>query len=342
MRALRIHAHGGPEVLAVDEVPRPSPRDGELLIKVLAASINHLDLWVRRGMPGFPVPFPRTLGCDGVGEIAELGAGVSGLRVGQRVVLEPGYSSGKSPEDLRGDDHQAPDYGIRGEHTDGFHAEYVVLPSRYVFPLPEGVDPVQGAAAPLVFLTAWGMLVTRAKLQAGESVLVLGGASGVGSAGIQIAKSLGARVIATGGSERKLEIARALGADAAVDHSREGWDKEVKKLTDGRGCDVVFEHVGPATWDLSMRCLARLGRLVTCGGTTGAKVSLLLPHMFIKHLSVLGSTMGPRSALPKIFEHIAAGRYKPVVDRVLPLAEARTAHELLEARQVAGKIVLVP
>jgi len=342
MKALRIHAHGGPEVLAIDEVARPSPAAGEVLVKVLAASINHLDLWVRRGMPGFPVAFPRTLGCDGVGEIAELGAGVSGLRVGQRVVLEPGYSSGLSPEDLRGDDHLAPDYSIRGEHGDGFHAEYFALPAKYVFPLPAGVDPVQAAAVPLVFLTAWGMLVSRAKLQAGETVLVLGGASGVGSAGIQIAKSLGARVIATAGSERKLELVRSLGADAALDHSREGWDKEVKKLTSGRGCEVVFEHVGPATWDLSMRCLARLGRLVTCGGTTGPKVSLLLPHMFIKNLSVLGSTMGPRSALPTIFEHVAAGRYRPVLDRVLPLARAREAHELLESRQVAGKIVLTP
>jgi NADPH:quinone reductase-like Zn-dependent oxidoreductase len=342
MKALRIHAHGGPEVLVVDDVPRPIPQAGEVLVKVLAASINHLDLWVRRGMPGFPVPFPRTLGCDGIGEVVELGAGVSGLRPGERVVLEPGYSSGASPEDLRGDDHLAPDYGIRGEHGDGFHAEYVALPARYVFPLPSGVDTVVAAAAPLVFLTAWGMLVSRAKLQAGETVLILGGASGVGSAGIQIAKTMGARVIATAGSERKLELARSLGADAAVDHSREGWDKEVKKLTGGRGCDVVFEHVGPATWDTSMRSLARLGRLVTCGGTTGAKVALLLPHMFIKNLSVLGSTMGPRSALRTIFEHIAAGRYKPVVDRAMPLAEARAAHELLESRQVAGKIVLVP
>ncbi len=342
MKALRIHAHGGPEVLVVDDIARPSPGAGEVLVKVLAASINHLDLWVRRGMPGFPVPFPRTLGCDGIGEIAELGAGVSGLRVGQRVVLEPGYSSGQSPEDLRGDDHLAPDYSIRGEHGDGFHVEYFALPAKYVFALPAGVDPVQAAAVPLVFLTAWGMLVSRAKLARGETVLVLGGASGVGSAGIQIAKSLGARVIATAGSERKLELARSLGADEVVDHSREAWDKEVKKLTGGRGCDVVFEHVGPATWDASMRCLARLGRLVTCGGTTGAKVALLLPHMFIKNLSVLGSTMGPRSALPLIFEHVAAGRYRPVVDRVMPLAEARAAHELLESRQVAGKIVLTP
>ncbi len=342
MKALRIHAHGGPEVLVVDDIARPSPGAGEVLVKVLAASINHLDIWVRRGMPGFPVAFPRTLGCDGIGEVAELGPGVSGLRVGQRVVLEPGYSSGRSPEDLRGDDHLAPDYSIRGEHGDGFHAEYVVLPAKYVFALPAGVDPVQAAAVPLVFLTAWGMLVTRAKLARGETVLVLGGASGVGSAGIQIAKSLGARVIATAGSERKLELARSLGADEVVDHSREAWDKEVKKLTGGRGCDVVFEHVGPATWDASMRCLARLGRLVTCGGTTGAKVAVLLPHMFIKNLSVLGSTMGPRSALPEIFEHVAAGRYRPVVDRVMPLADARAAHELLESRQVAGKIVLTP
>jgi NADPH:quinone reductase-like Zn-dependent oxidoreductase len=322
MQALRIHAHGGPEVLSVDEIPRPEPREGEVLVRVLAASINHLDLWVRRGMPGFPVAFPRILGCDGTGEIAALGPGTSGPAVGTKVVLEPGYSSGKSPEDLAGNDHLAADYSIRGEHGDGFDAEYVVLPARYVFPLPTGIDPVQAAAVPLVFLTAWGMLVTRAQVAAGETVLVIAGTSGVGSA--------------------KLTLARSLGADEVVDHSREGWDKEVKKLTGGRGVDVVFEHVGPATWDASVRCMARCGRLVTCGGTTGPKVSLLLPHVFIKNLTFLGSTMGPRSALPEIFEHVAAGRFRPVVDRVLPLTAAREAHELLEARKVAGKIVLVP
>jgi len=245
MQALRIHAHGGPEVLSVDEIPRPEPREGEVLVRVLAASINHLDLWVRRGMPGFPVAFPRILGCDGTGEIAALGAGVSGLAVGTKVVLEPGYSSGRSPEDRAGNDHLAADYSIRGEHGDGFDAEYVVLPARYVFPLPAGLDPVQAAAVPLVFLTAWGMLVTRAQVAAGETVLVIAGTSGVGSAGIQIAKQRGARVIATAGSEAKLALARSLGADEVVDHSREGWDKEVRKLTAGRGVDVVFEHVGP-------------------------------------------------------------------------------------------------
>jgi len=342
VKALRIHAHGGAEVLRIDEVPIPEPRAGEVLVKVLAASINHLDLWVRNGMPGFVVEFPRVLGCDGTGEIASLGAGVSGLRVGQRVVLEPGQSSGDSPEDLAGEDHLAPDYGIHGEHGDGYLAEYVAVPARYAMPMPEGVDPIAGAAVPLVFLTAWGMLLGRAKLAAGETVLVLAGTSGVGSAAIQIAQRHGARVIATAGTEAKRAKCLELGANAVVDHSVPSWDREVKKLTDGRGCDVVVEHVGPATWDLSMRCLARAGRLVTCGGTTGPKVSLLLPHVFIKNLSILGSTMGPRLALREIFMDVAASRYRPVVDRVMPMSRAREAHELLESRRVAGKIVLIP
>ncbi|MCC7015538.1 MAG: zinc-binding dehydrogenase [Planctomycetes bacterium] len=342
MQALRIHRHGDPEVLCLDDIPRPVPAAGEVLVKVTAVSVNHLDLWVRRGMPGFAVPFPRILGCDGTGEVLELGPGVSGLRVGQKVVLEPGQSSGTSPEDLAGADHLAPDYGIHGEHGDGYAAEYVALPARYALPLPDGVDPIHAAAVPLVFLTAWGLLVSRAQLRKGECVLVLAGTSGVGSAAIQVAKELGAHVIATAGDAAKRELCRRLGADDIVDHSTPGWDKEVKRLTQGRGCDVVVEHVGPATWDTSMRCLARAGRLVTCGGTTGPKVALLLPHVFIKNLSILGSTMGPRSALPEIFAHVAAGRYRPLVDRVLPLSRAREAHELLEARRVAGKIVLVP
>jgi NADPH:quinone reductase-like Zn-dependent oxidoreductase len=342
VQALRIHRHGGPEVLSLDDVPVPSPAAGEVLVRVLAASVNHLDLFVRAGMPGMPIPFPRVLGCDGTGEIAALGAGVTGLRVGQKIVIEPGYSSGKSPQDLAGNDHFAPDYGIRGEHSDGVDCEFLCLESRYALPLPDGLDPVRAAAMPLVFLTAWGMLVERAKLERGENVLVLGGASGVGSAAIQIAKQRGARVIATAGAESKRALCRELGADEVIDPASEGWDKQVKKLTEGRGVDVVFEHVGPATWDASMRCLARNGRLVTCGGTTGPKVSILLPHLFIKNLSVLGSTMGPRRALPEIFEHARAGRFAPVVDRVMPMSEARTAHELIETRQIAGKIVLIP
>lgn len=342
MQAARIHAHGGPEVLTIDDVPRPEPGPGEVLVRILGASVNHLDLWVRRGMLGFAVPFPRVLGCDGTGEVAALGVGVSGVAVGQRVVIEPGTTSGTSPEDLVGDDHLAPDYGIRGEHCDGLDREYVAVEARYLLPLPDGVDPVQAAAVPLVFVTAWGALVRRAEVRPGETVLILGGASGVGSAGIQIAKDRGARVIATAGSEPKRRLARELGADEVVDHGRADWGKEVKRLTDGRGVDVVFEHVGPATWKTSMACLARGGRLVTCGGTTGPTVEVSLPHLFMKNLSVLGSTMGPKAAFPEIFSKVADGTYRPVVDRVLPLSEVRQAHELLENREVVGKIVLVP
>lgn len=342
MKSLRIHQHGDPSVLQLDDVAIPKPGAGEVLVRVLAASINHLDLWVRRGMPGFKVEFPRILGCDGTGEVVELGAGVTRVRVGQRCVLEPGYTKAPSAAVDAGNDHLALDYSIRGEHGDGFDAEYVVLPERYLLPLPAGVDPVQAAAVPLVFVTAWGMLVCRANVQRGETALVIGGASGVGSAGIQIAKAHGARVIATAGSEQKRALCRALGADDVVDHTNAAWPDEVKRLTNKRGCDIVFEHVGPATWDGSIKCMAHAGRLVTCGGTTGPKVSLILPFLFIKQQSILGSTMGPRSAFPAIFDGVAKGLYKPVVDRVMPMSEARAAHELLESRQVSGKIVLVP
>jgi NADPH:quinone reductase-like Zn-dependent oxidoreductase len=342
MQVVQIPAHGGPSVLRVVDLPQPEPGPGEVLVRVLAVSLNHLDLFVRAGIPGVTIPLPRIPGCDGTGEIAALGAGVSGLAVGQEVVLLPGFSSGESEHDRDGNDHLSDDYGIRGEHSDGFAREYVALEARYVMPLPAGVDPVRAAAVPLVFLTAWGMLVTRAQVRAGERVLVIGGASGVGSAAIQIAREAGARVAATAGSEAKRTLCRELGAEEAFDHGDPEWPRRVKSWSGGRGADVVIEHVGPATWEGSLRSLARNGRLATCGGTTGPKVSLLLPHLFIKNLSILGSTMGPRSAFPAIFEGVAAGRYRPVVDRVLPLSAVAEAHRLLEERAVSGKIVLRP
>ena len=342
MQTVHITAHGGPEVLEVVDTACPEPGPGEVLCRVLAVSVNHLDLWVRRGLPGFPVELPRIPGCDGTGEVVALGQGVSGLSVGQAVLLEPGYTSEDSPRVAAGEDHLASDYSIRGEHSDGFDCEYVVLPARYCRPLPEGLDPVQTAAAPLVFLTAWGMVQTRARVQAGETVLVLGGASGVGSAAIQIAKVDGARVLTTAGSDSKRALCSELGADEVVDHSDPEWGKTVKALTDGRGVDVVVEHIGPATWGTSLRVLARNGRLVTCGATTGPKVSVVLPHLFIKNQSILGSTMGPRDSFPIILERLASGQYRSVVDHVLPLSQVREAHELLESRQVGGKLVLVP
>ena len=342
MQAIHVSAHGDPSVLKIVELPKPTPAAGEVLVKVAAISVNHLDLWVRRGMPGVKLPLPMIPGCDGTGEIVEFGAGVAGLTPGQKVLLEPGYSSGKSAHDLAGNDHLSDDYQIRGEHFDGLAREYVALEARFVMPLPAGCDLVRSAAIPLVFVTAWGLLVTRAQLASGETVLVIGGASGVGSAAIQIARERGARVIATVGSEAKAALARTLGAHEVVRHDQADWPQQVRKLSAGRGADVVVEHVGPATWAGSMRALARNGRLVTCGGTTGPTVEIQLPHLFIKNQSVLGSTMGPKSAFPAIFARVASGVYKPVIDRILPLSKVREAHELLESRAVLGKIVLIP
>ena len=340
MRAVHLVEHGGPEALRLVDVPVPEPGPGEVRVKVAAVSLNHLDVWVRRGMPGVEIPMPHVPGCDGTGVVDALGPGVDSMSVGQNVVLEPGYTDADGPEVEAGLDHLAPDYRIRGEHGAGFAAEFVCLPARYLTPLPEGVDIVRAAAVPLVFLTAWGMLHTRADLKSGETVLILGAASGVGSAGIQIAKAAGARVIATAGSEEKRALGAALGADEVLDHRDPEWPKRVKALTEGRGCEVVFEHIGPATWSGAMRVLARRGRLVTCGGTTGPKVEVTLPHLFMKNQSVLGSTMGPRAALPEIFQRVAGGSFRPVVDRVLTIDEIQEAHRLLEGRQVCGKLVL--
>jgi len=341
MQAVHIPGHGDPSVLKLVELPVPEPGAGEVLVRVLAVSLNHLDLWSRRGMPGVKLPLPLIPGCDGTGVIVKLGAGVHGLSVGQKIVIEPGVSSGNSAHDLAGNDHLSDDYQIRGEHFDGLCREYLCIPAKYAFPLPAGCDPVRSAAVPLVFLTAWGMLMCRAQIRSGEQVLVLGGASGVGSAAIQIARDAGCRVIATVGSEAKAELVRKLGAHEVVLHSTPDWPQSVRKLT-GRGADVIVEHVGPATWEGSMRVLARNGRLVTCGGTTGPTVQIQLPHLFIKNQSVLGSTMGPRSAFGPIFERVARGAYQPVIDRILPLSKVREAHELLETRQVLGKIILTP
>ena len=342
MQAVHVTAHGGPEVVQLVDLPIPEPGPGEVRARVLGVSVNHLDLWVRNGMPGMPLPLPMIPGCDGCGVVDAVGAGVT-LQVGQPILLEPGYNDDlSSPEVRRGEDHLAADYKIRGEHTDGFAREYVVLPERYCPRLPKGLDPVTTAAAPLTFLTAWGMLIERARITSSDTVLVLGATSGVGSAGIQIARHHGAQVITTASTEAGRAMGLDLGAHHAIDHADPEWFKRVKSLTNGRGVDVVMEHVGPATWRGSMSCLARNGRLVTCGGTTGPKVDILLPHLFIKNLSLLGSTMGPRSAFPLILERLAAGDYRAPLDRTLPLSSVHEAHRLLEERQVLGKIVLIP
>jgi len=342
LKAIRIHEHGGPERLVREDLPERAPRPDEVRVRLKATGVNHLDLWVRRGIPGVRYPLPLVPGCDGAGIVAEVGGLVSGFAVGDRVALAPGVSCGTCPACASGRDNLCRDYGILGEHRDGTYAEAITVPGRNLIGIPSTLSFEEAAAVPLVFLTAWQMLVRRAQVGPGETVVVLGAGSGVGSAAIQIARLHGARVLAASGSDEKLARARKLGAEEGIDLSKSDLRKEVRRLTGRRGADVVVEHVGKATWEKSVLSLARGGRLVTCGATTGADVSLNLRHVFFKNLSILGSTMGSRGDLFAIFDHLQAGRLKAVVDRVLPLDQAQEAHRLLEDRKIFGKIILTP
>jgi NADPH:quinone reductase-like Zn-dependent oxidoreductase len=342
MKAVVFERFGGPEVLEAREVPEPAIRPDEALIAVRACGINHLDLWVRQGLRGLDIQMPHILGNDVVGEVAAVGAAVRHLEPGARVLVCPTLSCGVCPACHAGDDHLCRDYDVLGRRRNGGYAERVAVPAVNCLPYPENLGWEHAAAVPLVFLTAWHMLVGRAGLKAGEDVLVIGGSSGVGSAAIQIARLLGARVIATAGGAAKLERARALGAHEGIDHARDDLAAEARKLTGGKGVEVVLEHVGGPVFERAVAALARNGRLVTCGATAGGKVSLDLNLLFGRHLTLLGSWMGRRAELIEVLEFVRAGRLAPVVDSVVPLAEARRAHERIEARQHFGKVVLVP
>jgi NADPH:quinone reductase-like Zn-dependent oxidoreductase len=342
VRAVYLERFGGPDVLTFGDRPAPSPRPGEALVRVRACGINHLDLWVRAGLQGLEPEMPHILGNDVVGEITELGAGVTHLTVGQKTLVNPTLSCGHCTACANGDDNLCRSYDVLGRKRNGGYAEVVSVPAANCLPYPENLSWEEAAAVPLVFLTAWHMLVTRAQVKPGEDVLVIGAGSGVGSAAVQIARLHGARVIATAGSTAKLERARALGAQETIDHASEDIAARARALTGKKGVDVVFEHVGGNVFEAAVAALARNGRLVTCGNTLGAPATLDLNLLFGRHLTLLGSWMGRRSDLNDALKHVASGALKPVVDSVLPLAEARRAHERLEARDTFGKLVLVP
>lgn len=342
MRAVRVTGHGGYDVLRIDDLPVPEPGPGRVRVRMAAVGLNHLDTWVRRGVPGHEFPLPLITSSDGAGVVDAVGDGVEGWELGDEVVVLPGTSCGQCAACQSGDDMLCPRYGILGESCDGTAAEQVVLSPANLAPKPANLSMAEAGCVALVFQTAWNMLVRRAAVRAGETVLVHAGASGVGSAAIQIAGLHGARVIATGGTDAKCERALALGADQVVNYRERDFAAEVKKLTDGRGADVVFEHVGAATWKGSLKSLTRGGRLVTCGATTGGRVELNLHAVFFKSLSVLGSTMGSKGDLRRILGLFAQERLEPVLDRTLPLDEAAEAHRLLEEREALGKVVLVP
>jgi zinc-binding alcohol dehydrogenase/oxidoreductase len=326
VQAVRIHADGGPDVLVLEEAPDPVAGPGEVLVRIRASALNHLDVWIRKGLPS--VPKPRILGADGAGLVEALGEGVTGFEPGERVVINPGV--------------EMPDGTIHvvGEHGDGTNAELIAVPATNVHPIPGGLSFEEAAAFPLVFETAYRMLVTRAGLREGEWVLVWGIGGGVATAALAIAKALGARVLVTSSSDEKLARARELGADGAVNHASGDVQAAVGEATEGRGADVVVEHVGEATWRTSLDAAARGGRIVVCGATSGPNPPAALHRVWWKQLTILGSTMGTREDFRGAYELVASGRARPVVDAVYPLAEIAAAHERLEAGEQLGKIVL--
>jgi NADPH:quinone reductase-like Zn-dependent oxidoreductase len=323
VKAVRIHEDGGPEVLRYEDVDDPIAGPGEILVRLRAASLNHLDLWVRQGLPS--VPKPRILGADGAGTVAALGPDADSFAEGDRVLINPGLDDGAR---------------IVGEHMDGTHAELVAVPAENVYSIPDGLSYEEAAAFPLVFETAYRMLVTKARLREGEWVLLWGIGSGVASAAFTLARALGARTIVTSSSAEKLARARELGADAVVNHADDDVAAAVKEATGGHGADVVVEHVGEATWKTSLQSAGANGRIVVCGATSGPNPPAQLHRIWWKQLTIYGSSMGTKEDFEGVYELVARGAAKPIVDRVFPLEQAADAHAYLEEGRQFGKVVL--
>jgi NADPH:quinone reductase-like Zn-dependent oxidoreductase len=342
MRAALIREHGGPEVLEIAGIADPVPGHGQVVVDVGAAALNHLDLWVRRGLPGLELAMPHVGGADVAGTVSEIGPGVEGWSPGDRVVVNPGLWCGRCEWCVRGEHSLCERYGILGEHVQGGLAEKVRVPATSLYPLPESVEFDSAAAVPLVFQTAWRGLITRAGLAPGETVLITGGSGGVSTAAIQIAALAGARVIAVTSGPEKAERVRELGAHDVIDRLEEDFSRATWEITDRRGVDVVLDSVGEATWEGCVRALARDGRLVTYGATTGAEGRQDIRRMFWKQIRIIGTTMASRSEFEHVMALVFAGRLRPVVDVVWPLDRVREAHERLEAGEGFGKIVLVP
>jgi NADPH:quinone reductase-like Zn-dependent oxidoreductase len=338
MKAVVFHEFGGVEKLKYEDFPDPKPGPGEVLVRVKACALNHLDLWQRQGLPG--VTLPHISGSDVAGIVEDTGPGVRGIQHGDEVIISPGISCMKCIKCLDGDDNQCNDYNILGYRNNGGYAEYVVVPQVNILPKPKSLSFEESASVPLVFLTAWHMLVNRGKIKPGDTVLVHAGGSGVGIAAIQIAKLSGAFVITTVGSDEKIEKARALGADEVINYKKQDFENEVKRITNKQGVDIIVEHIGPDVWEKSIKILARNGRLVTCGATSGPSASIDLRYVFSRHLAILGSYMGRKSELLEVLKFVGSGKLKPVVHKVFELKDAAQAQQEMLDRKNFGKIVL--
>ncbi len=344
MKAIRFHEFGDAGVLTAEEAPKPTIGPGDVLIQVKAAALNHLDLWVRSGSREKNIPLPHIPGSDGSGIVAEVGSTAGHIKAGEKVLISPGISCGHCAFCLGGKDNLCRHYHVLGTQENGTYAEFVRVPAINVVPIPEGLDFVQAAAVPLVFLTAWHMLVTLTKVQAGETVLIHGAGSGVGSAAIQIAKLMGAQVITTAGTDEKLKKAQQLGADEVINYKVSEFAEEVKRITNKRGVDIVFEHTGGEVFEKSINVLTKGGRLVTCGATSAYTANLDLRFIYAKHLTIFGSFMGTKQELIEVLKFFKSGvgnrRLTPIIDTILPLEKASEAHRRMEERRNFGKIVL--
>lgn len=343
MKAVVVYEHGGIDKLKYDEIPDPEVRAYDVLVRVKACAINHLDIWVRNGLPHLKLKYPHVLGSDVSGVVAQAGKDVRGIDIGTPVLVSPGITCGRCVYCLSGRDNLCREYAILGENCPGGCAEYISVPKENILPMPKNISFEDGACIPLVFLTAWHMLVSRAEIRMGETVLVHAAGSGVGSAAIQIAKLFGATVIATAGTDEKLEKAKTLlGADYGINYSNHDFFAEVRRITGKRGVDIIVDHTGEVNWERNILALTTGGRLVVCGSTSGYDGKTDIRHVFFRKLSILGSSMGSKGDLFEVIKHVESGKLKPVLYKVLPMSRVTEGHRLIEDREVFGKIVLVP
>lgn len=340
MKAVVFHKHGGLEELVYEDLQDPKSDDNEVIVKVKACSLNHLDIWIRQGIPAYKINLPHISGCDVSGIVEDVGKNVDGVNVGDRVIIAPGLSCLRCDQCVSGNDNLCESYKIFGAGTLGGYAEYTKAPSNSIIPIPDSLSFVQAAAFPLTFLTAYHMLVSRIDLRVGQDILIIAAGSGIGTAAVRIAKLLGARVIATVGSEDKVEKAKIMGVDDVINYNQEDFSAKVLDLTDGKGVDAVFENVGPETWEKSLNCLSKNGKLVTCGATSGPDVNLNLRRVFMKQLSVFGSVMGTRKELFEIIKFVITGQLRVTIDSVFELKDAQKAQEKMLERKNFGKIML--
>ncbi|MBI4772848.1 MAG: zinc-binding dehydrogenase [Deltaproteobacteria bacterium] len=343
MKALSFKEHGGPEVLTYTDVPDPQPPGpGEVLVQVKATSLNHLDIWVQKGWPHLELAMPHWGGADVSGVIADLGEGVRDWEIGRRVVVDPGISTREDEFTRSGEDSVSPGYRVLGENVRGAHAEYVTIPAKNLVAMPAHLDFPSAAAPLLVTLAAWRMLITRARLRAGETILIVGAGGGVNSMAIQIAKLAGAKVYVVAGGAHKAALAEELGADLILDRNKVDWGREIFRITEHRGVDVVVDNVGAATLETSIHAVVRGGRIVIIGNTRGPQTQIDIRYIFGKQISLVGSTMGSHQDFFKVTELLWSGKLRPVIDRVMPLREGVEACTLMERGKLFGKVVLEP